>query len=356
MHRDDDKKSDSKKRKKLEFGGRVLARGATTKRVGEPDWLGRSTIDSARARAELRSHGAHAQLSVEFAGRPRVKNAFVQIRAYDGTPRLDVRAGQFKIPFSAIELESRWTLPVADRGLLHSVLVNRLQVAGRSVGATMSLGVKGAGDARLEAGVFQGHDDAGNALESSAHDRFGQDANVRLSAEPVHGVTIAAAGQARVGALTVDVPAIIRRGYAGEVDATVDARIGPGALRAWLEGIVGTSWLLGRTMPCSGPMSCKAAFVEARTIAAYRLGGASHRDRYVELYGLAGVMDPDRDTSNDRVLELSGGVTYGAWDVWRVQAEADVSRFGGSAPLGIAEFASVPVNSTRFLVQLGARL
>lgn len=351
-----DKRDDKKKRKKLELGGRVLARGATTKSDGEPDWLGRSTIDSARARADYRAHGLHAQLSVELAGKPRLKNAFIQVRVYDAMPKLDVRAGQFKMPFSQIELESRLALPMADRGLLHTVLVNRLQVAGRSVGAMMSLALKHAGDARLDAGVFQAFDDAGNSLEVSARDRFGQDAVVRISAEPVHGVAVGASGQARVGALNIDVPLIIRRGYAGEVDATVEASTGPGTVRAWLEGMVGTSWISGRLMPCSGMKSCKAAFVEARSIAAYRLGGRARRDRYVELYGLAGAMDPDRDATNDRVLEVSGGLTYGAWDLWRVQAEAEAWRFGDNAPLGIAEFASAPVSSTRFLVQLGARL
>ena len=67
-------------------------------------------------------------------------------------------------------------------------------------------------------------------------------------------------------------------------------------------------------------------------------------------------MDPDRDTANDRVVEVSGGISYGAWEAWRVQAEAEAWRFGDKAPLGIAEFASAPTNSTRFLVQLGARL
>lgn len=343
------------KKKKLEFGGRVIARGQISKSEGQPDWTGGSLIDSARARADYRNHGLHTKLSIELAGKARIKDAFVQLRVH-GAPKLDVRAGQFKMPFSAIELESRWTLPTADRGLLHSVLVDRLQVAGRSVGAMMALAPKASWRPRLDAGVFQGFDDAGNALDASIHDRLGQDAILRIGAEPVDGITLGASGQTRVGQLNVDVPPVIRRAYAGEIDATLETNAGPGTLRGWVEVMAGTSWIRGRAMPCRGMIPCKAPFTEARAIAAYRLGGRTARDRYVELYGLGGAMDPDRDTANDRVVELSGGITFGAWDLWRVQAEVAAWRLGANAPLGITTFAALPADSTRILVQLGAKL
>jgi hypothetical protein len=148
----------------------------------------------------------------------------------------------------------------------------------------------------------------------------------------------------------------VRRAYAAELDATWETRAGAGVARAWLEGMLGTSWIAGRSMPCRGFMPCKVPILETRAIAAYRIGGIARRERYVEVYGQFGVLDPDRDTSDDHVIETSGGITYGAWEFWRVQAEASVVRFGDNAPLGIAEFATLPVNATRFLVQLGARL
>jgi hypothetical protein len=319
-------------------------------------WLGSGTIDSARVNVAYRTHELRVQLSAELAGKPRLKNAFIQLRALDGRQKLDVRAGQFKMPFSAIELTSRWELPTADRGLLHSVLVDRLQVAGRAVGATVAWATKAPWHPRAELGLFQGFDDAGNALEVSWSDRLGKDAVARVSVAPAHGVELGMSGQARVGELKVDVPPIVRRAYAAEVDATIEHRAGPGTVRAWIEGMVGTSWLAGRAMPCNGPMPCKAGILEARAIAAYRIGGRTRRDRYVELYTLAGAMDPDRDTSDDRVVELTGGLTYGAWDLWRAQLEVEAWRFGDNAPLGIAEFAATPADMTRVMIQLGARL
>lgn len=349
-----------KKAKKLEFAGRVIARSAFEQvdPEGAPasDGVGTSSISSARAKVSYRAHGLRAQLSVEFAGKPRVKNAYVELRLHDGPTKIDVRGGQFKMPVSAIELESQWTLPTEDRGLLHTILTNRYQITGRSVGAMLSLDHKGSWHPHVDVGMFQGRDDARSPLAVTASDRFGQDFVARVSAKPAHGIALGASAQARVGSLTIDAPPIIRRASAGELDASFEQAAGPGTLRAWIEGMVGTSWIAGRVMPCRGARSCKALFVETRAIAAYRLGGHTRRERYIEAYALAGALDPDRDTANDRVLEVSGGLTYGAWELWRVQAGVDVWRFGASAPLGIAAYASVPADTVHALVQLGAQL
>jgi hypothetical protein len=146
--------------------------------------------------------------------------------------------------------------------------------------------------------------------------------------------------------LDVPAPAVVTWGFADGALA---------ALRAWLEGMVGTSWIAGRMVPCSGYMPCKALFVEGRAIAAFRVGGHDRKQRYGEVYAIAGALDPDRDTSADRIIEAGAGVSYGAWEQWRLQAGFDVWRFGDAAPLGIETFAAAPANSTRVLVQLGAR-
>ncbi|MBL0217651.1 MAG: hypothetical protein IPQ07_27720 [Myxococcales bacterium] len=339
-----------KKKKKLEFGGRLFVRGAVMKAAPATDWTGQGSVTSARAKADFRSHGMHAELQVEFAGKARLKNAYIQLPLVDGPARIDVRAGQFKMPFSAIERESLWSLPTADRGLLHDVLAKRLQVAGRSVGAMIIVELPGDVPTKLEAGVFQGFDDAGTPLASSSSDRFGQDLVLRASVKPVHGFEIGAAGEARVGQL-LEVPVVIRRGYAAEVDATIEATVGPGLLRFWLEGMIGTSWLVGG-MSTGHELT---RFLETRGVVAYRIGG-ENKHRYGELYAQAGALDPDRIISGDRLVEIAGGLTYGLNDVWRVQAEAEVWRVADAAPLGIAQFAVAPGNTTTILVQLGARL
>ncbi len=343
-------KQKGKKKKKLEFGGRLFVRGAVAKAAPATAWTGQGSVTSARAKADVRSHGMHAELQIEFAGKARLKNAYIQVPLVDGPARIDVRAGQFKMPFSAIERESLWSLPTADRGLLHNVLAKRLQVAGRSVGAMMIVELPGAVPTKLEAGVFQGFDDAGTPLASTSSDRFGQDLVLRASVKPVHGVEIGAAGEARVGQL-LEVPVVIRRGYAAELDATIEATVGPGLLRVWLEGMIGTSWLVGGTSPGHE----LTRFLETRGVVAYRIGG-ERKHRYGELYAQVGGLDPDRVISGDRLIEIAGGITYGLNDVWRVQAEAEAWRIADAAPLGIAQFAVAPGNTTTILVQLGARL
>ncbi len=348
---DDPKSKKKKKKKKLEFGGRVFVRSALTKGGAAPDPVAQNTLNSARVKTEYRSHGVRAEIEAEIAGKPRIKTAYGQLRLHDSGPKLDVRAGNFKMPFSAIQLASIWTLPMADRGLLDNVLGKRLQLTGRAVGVMMILELPGDWHPELDVGVFQGTDDVGNALAAPAQDRFGQDGVVRLAAKPTHGISIGMAGSVRSGELLA-APIVVRQGYAGEIDATIDVDTHPGRLRTWVEAMIGTSWLVGGMIPSH----TLTRFHELRGIVSWRLGGTGHRDRYVELYGLAGQLDPDRIVTGDRVVELTGGISYGASEVWRVQAEAEVWRIGANAPLGIAEFAVAPSNTTTFLVQLGVRI
>ena len=343
---DDD---EPKKRDKLELSARIFARSAMIKTGDEPT-TAQSTLQSARAGFDYRAHDLRMQLEVEVADRAKVKDAYVQLRLADA-PKLDVRAGNFKMPFSAIQGESIWTLPMADRGLVDNVLVKRLQVAGRAVGAMVSLDLGGPHHLTLRAGGFQGLNDAGDPLAATADDGFAHDGVVRASIRPVHGVEVGASGSVRSGAL-IAAPIEIERAYAAELDLTVDVAAGPGRIRAWLEAMVGTSWIVGGMMPNHD----LTRFLETRGIVAYRFGGAAKRARYVEPYVLAAAIDPDRIVERDYVRELAGGITYGAADTWRVQLEAEAYRFGDNAPLGIAELAVAPVDSLAFLLQLGARI
>ncbi len=340
-----------KKHGKLAFAGRAFVRGAVVKDKADPDAVAQGTLNSARVKVEYRWHALRAELEAELASRFKLKNAFIELRLTDRGPTVDVRAGQMKMPFSGIQLTSIWGLPMADRGLLDNVLVKRLQVAGRAVGAMVIAEWPSAWSAKLQVGVFQGTDDAGTPLAATASDRFGQDGVARISVQPMHGLELGVAGSARVGELQV-VPLAVSRGYAGEVDANLDVAAGPGVLRVWAEGIVGTSWLVSRF----DPTRTRVTFAEGRGIAAYRLGGAAHGKRYGELYGVFGALDPDTAIRHDLISEATGGVTYGAWNAWRIQLELERWHVASAAPIGIVELGVGPATSTTVLVQLGARL
>jgi len=344
------KKAKKKGKPRLSFGGRIFARESLLHTANDP-WLAQASLVSARAKADFKQRNLRAQIEIELADKARVKDAYAQLRLHDHGPRVDVRAGNFKMPFSSIQLQSIWTLPMADRGLIDNVLVKRLQLAGRAVGTTCAIEASGGWRPRIDAGVFQGSDDAGNALAASASDGFGQDAVVRGSVKPTRGVELGVGGSVRAGGL-IAAPFVVQHGYANEVDATIETTLGPGHLRMWLEGMIGTSWLVGG----NAPGHTRTRFLETRGIVGYRFGNEARWSRYVELYGLAGAIDPDRKFKSDTVLEVTGGISYGASDVWRIQAEVEVWRIGAAAPLGIAEFAVAPVDSTSFLLQFGARL
>ena len=343
-----------KKKQKLTFRGRVFARmGAVrTEPIGavdDPEWLGRSEVASARARAVYRTKHLHAELSLELAGKARLKNAFVELPVDLGGVELAVRAGQFKVPYSAIERESAWTLPTLERGTLHDTLVHRLQVAGRSIGAMVAVEPKAGWKPTLELGAFQAYDDADNALEASASDSFGHNLVLRLSARPVKGFEIGASGSTRVGKL-LEPGAEIQRAYAGELDITLHHAAGPGEVRAWLEGMVGTSWLVGGSL--AGHI--RTRFVEARGILGYRFGGEA-KHWFVEPFVMAGVLDPDRIIDSDRLRELVAGIQGGITDRWRLGVELAARTAGDNAPLGIVEFAAPAADIHSMFVQLGAR-
>jgi hypothetical protein len=223
-----------------------------------------------------------------------------------------------------------------------------MQVAGRAYGAMLMLNL---GEVEVRGGMFQGRNDVGDVLSAPADEAFGQDAVVRATARLCEGVELGASGSARSGQLLV-MPVEIEHAYAADVDAVLEQLVGPGRVRAWLEAMIGTSWITGGMLPGHD----RTRFLETRGIGAYRLGGVAKHDRYVEVYALAGYVDPDRIIDHDGIIETSGGITYGAHDVWRIQLEAEHWTFGDNAPLGIADFATLPEDSTTFLMQLGAHL
>ena len=343
-------KADKADKKKLDFSARVFARSAFVK-TGDDDAIAQTTLQSVRAGVDYRLHELRMQVEVEVVDKAKIKDAYIQLRVIDA-PKLDIRAGNFKMPFSAIQGESIWTLPMADRGLVDNVLVKRLQVAGRAVGAMASLDLGGPHHLTFRLGGFQGLDDAGQPLDAVADDGFGQDGVARVSVRPTKGVEVGIAGSVRSGAL-IEVPVNVQHAYAAEVDVTADVPAGPGRVRAWLEGMIGTSWLVADNMETTHELT---RFLEARVTAAYRFSGDGKGARYVEPYVLAAVVDPDGEVANDYVRELAGGITYGANDRWRIQLEAEAYRFGDAAPLGITALAVAPADSLALLVQLGARI
>ncbi len=112
-----------------------------------------------------------------------LRDAYVALTAF---PWLEALAGQFKRPFSRIELLPRSRLTTIDRGLVNRWVVRRLGYGDRDVG--VAFGGRLWDDARLDyaMGVFNGN---GAGLLEGGADGF-KDFSARLDARPVRWLSL----------------------------------------------------------------------------------------------------------------------------------------------------------------------
>jgi hypothetical protein len=244
------------------------------------------SVPSARLKVEYQSplKWLSAEIEAEFAGRPELKDGYVQARS----KTLSSRAGNFKMPFSAISMESPWKLPMVDRGHVHQFLSDSLQVAGRRAG--LAVGVRSRDGIRPELvlGAFQGSvliDTGTNETDPAAELFIPSQSWVARSEIRLADLKIAANYQHRMGT-----PALFENKYywTAGMDFVLDTVFDDGGLRLWLEGIAGASWLEHEEKPADDQ---DATFVAIRSIVAYRVGGVEDRDFYIAIGVNVGLWD-----------------------------------------------------------------
>lgn len=313
----------------VQVGGRIFARAALSrhyetitldngvldeKRIDALDF----TVPTARVDLRYRAPGRWLSANVEFelADQPELKDAWVRVRGR----HFGAKLGQFKAPFSAIEQESRFGLPLAERGFLHDVLTKQLQVAGRRPGVTVAAEAGGALRPSLTLGAFQG---------SVLVDRQADD----LDREPLFEQTLDAqslfarvqirAGDFEFGAgyeHRVGTPELFTVAHypTAGLDVTWDMQSRGRGLRIWLEGIVGGSWFEHSRKPID---AADATFTAVRAIVAPRIGGAERHRFYFEPYGMLGVLDPDLEVVSDLAVEQALGANVGLYKLARIGIE-----------------------------------
>lgn len=341
---------------RFEIHGRVFARAAYSheaRATVQPDGSieeGKGAIDLSVPTARIGFdydapvRGVTAQLELELTGRPDVKDAYIRYR----NDYIQLKAGQSKMPFSAIEMDSILTLPLAERGLVSDLMEDGLQVAGRRPGFVFALRGKGSLP-HVSVGAFQGSElvEINEERELDLIERVDTDAQsfvARVDVD-VWDVTIGANYEHRVGA-----PGILQRDYywTAGIDAKLDTLFDAGGLRIWLEGIAGASFFEHSDKLEDGD---DATFVVARGIAAYRFGGVEERKFYVEPYAMVSVLEPDTDVVDDMVWEEAFGVNVGFWKAVWVGIEGQVRRAQRNFPEGY--LLGVDPDSTIGLVQVG---
>jgi hypothetical protein len=331
---------------RVELHGRVLVRGFTE----DEDGASASDVDAENLRVELRWRPARwlrATVEYDQAEDAHLKDAYLALES----GRLEVRVGQFKPPVSPIQMESRWDLPAADRGLVSQVLVGSFGIAGRRPGVQLAWDQKG-GPWRAAAGVFRASNVRGDRLGDEAFDNLAKD----WDAVKATGRLAWRQRRLEVGAAFDLRPAepVPGEGYSHYWTAGADVtwsarRHGP---RVWAEGYLGSSWQ--DADPFDGD---PATFLAGRVLAGWRFGSGKARDLAAEPYAAASVFDPDASVRDDILWELAGGVRLGGFRHLRLVIEAQHRGVGRNAPLslGVLPFGGRPPSSrTRLVAQVGA--
>jgi hypothetical protein len=322
-----------KKKDRFEPKGRVIARAELARR--EVDFVTADAgvepreidsldlaLESVRAGFRYTSpiERVTATLSVEFAGKVKLKDGYAD---YEGDV-FGARAGQFKAPTSPIDADGRLSLPTADRGFIHEILSDRLEIGGRRPGLVVSARSEGDFSARFALGAFQG---------SYVDDEATRDTEL-LSAQSLGAQSLLARGEVAFDALelggyvtyrvgTDGVPALGEEPehfWAGALDAKLDLPVPGGGLRLWLDGTLGESWY------SESRQDGDPTFVSGRLIAALRFGGADKGDFYLEPYGSAGALDPDLRVTSDLAWEGALGLNVGFWKRGRLTFQGGAQR------------------------------
>jgi hypothetical protein len=304
-------------------------------------------LDNARLTLHWRpARWLRGQLEYDAAMNNKLKDAFLRVRA----EALEVRAGQFKPPFSVVAMDSRWELPMADRGQLDLVLRDSMGIVGRRPGVQVGYRPRG-GDTRAYLGVFRSSSVRGDRLGDESFNNLASDWAPRLTARIQHERRRLRLGFDADSRPAEPVPGDgYQRFWTLGADAAWRQKRSQGGWRLWGEGYVGSSWQ--DSNPFDG---VDATFVAGQAIGAWRYGGRKRRAFYVEPYTLFSVLDPDTSVRDDLLWEIAGGVNVGRWDQLRVTVELHHRSVAVNAPpsLGLVFLDAPPFSRTRFVIQLG---
>jgi hypothetical protein len=214
---------------------------------------------------------------------------------------VELLLGRAKVPFGALELESRWRLPSISRGLVNDIVADDIGIGGRRIGAKASLRLK---DVALRPGVDLG------AYRDSIDDRD-TDGALRLEIRPYFkGSELSVAGYARSNA-----GANASYGYAGAVAFTYDRH----GFYLVVEGMLVRAALLTPM----GVAPENATLSAGRLLIAYAIGW---KDVAFEPYLGVEVLDPNARTHSDLGGAIRGGLNLRFLDVLRVGLEVDHQR------------------------------
>jgi hypothetical protein len=330
------------------MAGRVFVRwGATS--VEDADAVGKLEVASARLELRYRFRDyLRAVVEVEVSGNPKLKDGYLSLRKHG----FELRAGQFKMPTTRIEMSSEWKLPVLDRGLVSDVLVDRALVGGRRPGLTVGYTHECALEPTLVIGAFRADEPSGEWLIDPPVDAMNLVGRLSMT---VAGIEIGVGGELR-RTHPYSSALLSEMGTYGSASADVSGEvpIGPVTLRFWIDGFLGEHFY-GASLPETSTDAVHD-FLGGRAIVAVRHGGRAERALFVEGFVMGSLLDPDRDVTGDLGSEIRLGVSAGLWELARATIEVSRSSLGDHFPAFVPNAAEPPdpiAAEDRFLVQLG---
>ena len=290
-----------------------------------------------------------AMIEVEVSAKPDLRDGYIQMKS----KQLLLRAGQFKMPGSAIEQASPWTLPTVRRGFLHGLLTDGLDTPWRRPGVMVRWSGQQSLRPELSGAIYQGVVTVSEGLVRdkdliTAQSLSAQGLIGRGQIEPAGGIQVGAYYAHRVGT-----PALLQtaRYWTAGADVVVDRTFSGGGLRLWVDGMAGATWFEHPSKPDDGQ---DTTFLSTRAIFAWRFGGVEAESRYVELYSAVGVLDPDTEVTSDLAFEANAGVNVGLWQRLRGSLQGEVYRTGRNFPPGY--FLGLDPDHFALLAQLGVNL
>ncbi len=333
----------------LVFKGRIFSRLAFEKiDGGASDGSLDLSVPSARLGFRYKATDVlFIETEVDLSSSPILKDAIIEGK----WTWVSVTAGQFKVPISSIEMESPWKLPMARRGLLHDLLVDQMQIAGRRPGVAAEVYIgRGVLSPRLTVGAFQASywDPKGSfkfAKEASLHNQS-LAARLRLGSKRLE---VGLNGELR--SFLSDGMKAYNRFWTAGGDVTLDLSVWGYGLRAWVEGLAGSTWMDAKLWD-----DTFSTFLSARAIVALRIGGGTKGDGYVEPFATFGVLDPDRSVDRDVITEAVVGLNVGHWRRLRLTLQGEWIRVGINKPGYLAGEGRGPVaaDATNVVMQVGA--
>jgi hypothetical protein len=330
----------------INLGGRVFVRNTITKAHADGAELANElSLDSVRANIDLRKYGwlrVGIEVTFEEDGDIGLDDVFLRIGRGAG---LSLEIGHFKRPMSPIRLESRWELPVAERGIINDNIdvpgfTVPLGLGGRSEGIMARYEIDTGIRPDFKIGLFNaelprpdgGGDDPADLADNLLRDVYG-----RASIEPIDGLEI---GGSAALVTRASEGSELESALIGSLDVTVSTE----RFRVWLEGFAGqTTFFDG--------VDSSGTLLAFRLLAAPRFDDPFPHIGRLEPFAIVSVLDPTDESADNRAIEYGGGISARFKKLLRLSIQYTYAANDQNFPLSTFSF----IDTSTLYIELGSQ-